>query len=203
MNIEKNISMAIILEAAGNSKRFGSNKLLHLMEDGRPMICGILDTVRDVTSATNADVKFSKFIVTQYEDVAYLAPDFNVVMNEHPEYGISHSMQLGIEAAGDADAYMFCVCDQPHLSAETLRRLIDDYKKACSGCRDPAVIASLAWEGRMCNPKIFSSHFRDELMSLSGDTGGRQIIKAHEDSLVIVEASSLKETTDIDSPAEL
>ena len=27
----------------------------------------------------------------------------------------------------------------------------------------------------MCNPKIFSSAYKDELMALSGDTGGRQI----------------------------
>ena len=178
--------IAVILEAAGNSKRFGSNKLLHTMEDGRPMIASILDAVRPL------DV-YKKVMVTQYSEVASLAPDFDIVMNDDPDLGISHSMQLGIEAAGDADAYMFCVCDQPGLKTATIERLIEAYKKGTAG------IVSLSWQGKMCNPKIFSSRFRDQLMSLSGDTGGRQIIDANSADLLLVEAESEDEVTDIDS----
>jgi len=41
--------------------------------------------------------------------------------------------------------------------------------------------------------------FRDQLMSLSGDTGGRQIIDANSADLLLVEAESEDEITDIDS----
>ena len=102
-------------------------------------------------------------------------------------------MQLGIKAAGDADAYMFCVCDQPFIRPETIRRLIDEYKKGTAG------IVSLSWQGEMRNPKIFSSKYRHELLSLSGDTGGRQIIAKHADDLSLIEASSEAEVKDIDS----
>lgn len=183
----RDAKIAVILEAAGNSTRFGSNKLMHIMDDGRPMIASVLDAVRPF------DV-YRKILVTQYGEIASLASDFDVVMNDGPELGISRSMQLGIEAAGDADAYMFCVCDQPHLKASTLERLIEAYKKGTAG------IVSLAWEGRMCNPKIFSSLFRDELMALSGDTGGRQIIASHAADLQLVEAESEDEVRDIDRP---
>ena len=178
--------IAVILEAAGNSKRFGSNKLLHTMEDGRPMIASILDAVRPL------DV-YKKVMVTQYREVAALASNLEIVMNDEPDLGISHSMQLGIEAAGDADAYMFCVCDQPGLKTATIKRLSEAYKKGTAG------IVSLSWQGKMCNPKIFSSRFRDQLMSLSGDTGGRQIIDANSADLLLVEAESEDEITDIDS----
>lgn len=183
----KHSDIAIILEAAGNSSRYGSNKLLHIMDDGRPMICRMLDNARAQQSPR-------LILVTQYVEVAALAPDFRVVINEHPELGISLSMQLGIEAAGDACAYMFCVCDQPWLTPETVSRLIDEYLSGNAG------IVSLAWQGKMCNPKIFSSRYRDELMSLSGDTGGRQIISSHPDDLMLVEAGSFEETLDIDRP---
>ena len=63
-----------------------------------------------------------------------------------------------------------------------------------------ADIVSLAWQGRMYNPKIFSAGLKDELMSLSGDTGGRQIIAAHSDRIVMVEALSEDEVKDIDIP---
>ena len=58
--------IAVILEAAGDSKRFGSNKLLHVMDDGRPMIASILDAVRPLEA-------YKKIIVTQYDEVAKLA----------------------------------------------------------------------------------------------------------------------------------
>ncbi len=177
--------IAVILEAAGNSTRFGSNKLLHVMDDGRPMIASIFDAVRPL------DI-YKKVLVTQYDEVAALAPDLNVVMNDRPDLGISRSMQLGLAAAGDADAFMFCVCDQPGLKSATLERLIEAYKKGTAG------IVSLAWQGKMCNPKIFSSRYKEELMRLSGDTGGRQIISAHADDILLVEADSEDEVKDID-----
>ena len=177
--------IAVILEAAGNSTRFGSNKLLHVMDDGRPMIASIFDAVRPL------DV-YKKILVTQYDEVAAMASEFDIVMNDRPELGISRSMQLGLSAAGDADAYMFCVCDQPGLTTDTLERLIGAYKKGTAG------IVSLAWQGKMCNPKIFSSRYREELMRLSGDTGGRQIIAAHKDDLLLIEAESEDEVKDID-----
>ena len=70
----------------------------------------------------------------------------------------------------------------------------EEYKKGT------AAIVSLAFEGKMYNPKIFSSRYRAELMSLSGDTGGRQLIDAHADALLCVEAESEAEVTDIDRP---
>ena len=179
-------NIAVILEAAGDSRRFGSNKLLHIMDDGRPMVSNILEAVRSVDA-------YKKILVTQYDEVASMAPDFDVVMNDRPDLGISRSMQLGLEAAGDADAYMFCVCDQPGIKASTLERLMDAYKKGTAG------IVSLAWQGKMCNPKIFSSAYKDELMALSGDTGGRQIISDHKKDLLLVEADSEDEVMDMDS----
>ena len=178
--------IAVILEAAGNSSRFGSNKLLHIMDDGRPMAASILEAARSVDA-------YRKILVTQYDEVAAMAPDFKVVMNDRPDLGISRSMQLGLKAAGDADAYMFCVCDQPGITKATLERLIEAYRKGTAG------IVSLAWQGRMCNPKIFSSRYREELMALSGDTGGRQIIASHADDILLVEAACEEEVRDIDS----
>ena len=178
--------IAVILEAAGNSSRFGSNKLLHVMDDGRPMISSILDAVSPL------DV-YKKVLVTQYDEVAAMAPEFDVVINDRPDLGISHSMQLGLQAGGDADAYMFCVCDQPGLSTTTIERLIEAYKKGTAG------IVSLAWQGKMCNPKIFSSRYKEELMRLSGDTGGRQIISSHRDDILLIEAESEDEVRDIDT----
>ena len=180
--VSKAMNIAIILEAAGNSTRYGSNKLLHIMEDGRPMICRIL-------KAAGSQTVFRKILVTQYDEAARMAVGFDVVMNNEPELGISHSMQLGIEAAGNAD--------QPWLTSATIKKLLDTFETCGRG------IVSLSWNGRMSNPKIFSSRYRDELMNLSGDTGGRQIIASHSDDLLLVEAADEIETIDIDTNESL
>lgn len=193
--MSKNIKrIAIILEAAGDAKRYGCNKLLEPLSDGRPMICNVMDI------ALSLDVN-KRVLVTQYEEIAEMtAGDFEVAVNNHPELGISRSMQLGIEAAGDVDAYMFCVCDQPHLTTSTVEKLINAYLEASE--TSDAVIASLSWQGHMSNPKIFSSIYRDELMALSGDAGGRQIIRNHTDNLILVESDSENEVRDIDTPSD-
>ena len=49
----------------------------------------------------------------------------------------------------------------------------------------------------MCNPRIFSSRYKEELMGLSGNTGGRQIISSHADDIVLVETESEDEVKDI------
>ena len=182
----EDIKIAVVLEAAGDSKRFGSNKLLHVMDDGRPMIAPVIDAVRLLEA-------YKRIIVTQYDEVAGMADGFEIVRNDRPDLGISRSMKLGLMAAGDADAYMFCVCDQPGLTTATLEKLVEAYKKGTAG------IVSLAWQGKMRNPKIFSSRYREELMRLEGDTGGRQIIDAHKKDLLLVEADNEDEVIDIDS----
>lgn len=208
----RTLKLAIILEAAGDARRFGRNKLLEPMADGLPMVSRILSSIRSLeaeyrayepsnnTSAKDKHVSLVKVMVTQYDQVAELADGFTVVRNNHPELGISLSMQLGIGAAGDADAYMFCVCDQPGLKASTIKRLIESYISACE--KSDAPIVSLSWQGIMYNPKIFSSIYKEELMALSGDTGGRQIIKDHMNELILVEAGSELEIKDIDTPDE-
>ena len=68
---EPGIEIAIILEAAGNSTRFGSNKLLHIMEDGRPMASCVMDAVCEAEDMlrhhhTGGIKGLHKILVTQY-----------------------------------------------------------------------------------------------------------------------------------------
>ena len=64
--------------------------------------------------------------VTQYEEIQQEMESYgiHVIWNDAPEEGISHSIHLGIRNSEDADAWMFVVCDQPYLRAETLEALL-------------------------------------------------------------------------------
>ena len=89
--------IAIILEAAGDSKRFGSNKLLHIMDDGRPMIASILDAVRPLEA-------YKKILVTQYDEVAAMAPNLDVVINDRPDPRIAFIERRAVECGHEGPA---------------------------------------------------------------------------------------------------
>lgn len=174
-----------ILLAAGNSTRFGSNKLLYSIE-GKPMVQRCMELA--------SEVSFQKrVIVTQYQEVKELAAAQRIscVKNSHPELGISHSIRLGVEALAEMDGWLFLVCDQPWLKVATVQRLVERYQETSRG------IAALRCGEDIGNPVIFSKSYRRELENLTGDKGGKRILLAHMTDAVFVEAEK-KELEDMD-----
>lgn len=177
----------LILLAAGNSKRFNGNKLLAIYKE-KPIYMHIVEKV--------LDLKVNKIIcVTQYEEIkeALLNTNINVVMNDNSSLGISSSIKLGINFDKNADGYMFMVCDQPFISVQTLKSVIDNFINGdkgivCVGCGD-----------NKGNPVIFSKRYINELLSLEGDSGGKRILKGHLNDLNIVNVDNEIELIDIDT----
>ncbi len=181
----------LILLAAGNSNRFKGNKLLAAVNN-KPMYMNIFEKV--------LKVNFNKIIlVTRYEEIkeSLLKQKVEVVMNYNSELGISHSIKLGIQKSDDADAYMFMVCDQPFITLDSIKALIDVYMKNNKG------LACVKYEGNLGNPAIFSKKYKNDLMNLKGDIGGKYIINKNLDDLVIVKICKELELTDIDTREEL
>lgn len=183
------MNTALILLAAGNSKRFGSKKLLYRI-DGKTML------ERAVDAAAGSGIPFA--VVTQAGETAQTARRLGaeVIINRYPERGISSSLKLGLAHFPNADAFMFMVCDQPYLRPETISKLEREFR------RSPKGIACLSHGARHGNPVIFDGKYTDELMQLEGDTGGRQIIKNHPEDLITLDVTSI-ELTDIDLRSDL
>ncbi|GAA0077393.1 molybdenum cofactor cytidylyltransferase [Clostridium sp. CTA-5] len=181
----------LILLASGNSIRFKSNKLLTIVNN-KPMYMNVVEKV--------LKVDFNKIIlVTQYEEIKLALPkqDIQVVMNKNSELGISHSIKLGIQNDMNADAYMFMVCDQPFISLKSIKTLINRFIKSDKG------MACVENNGKLGNPTIFSKKYRDELLSLKGDIGGKFVMKKHLDDLERVIIINEIEMMDIDTREEL
>lgn len=181
----------LILLAAGNSNRFKGNKLLTIVNN-KPMYMNVVEKA--------LKLNFNKIIlVTQYEEIkeSLLQHSIEVVMNYNSELGISHSIRLGIQISQDADAYMFMVCDQPFISLNSIETLIDIFKKSHKG------LACVEYKGELGNPTIFSKKYKNDLMNLKGDVGGKYIINRNLDDLVTFEINDELEITDIDTRKEL
>ena len=200
----------VIYMAAGNSRRFGSNKLLYLYE-GKPLYRHGLELLLKLKQEMGE--KLTVTVVTQYPEILEEVQDIfercgmagmQAVFCEESRLGASYTIRAGIEAVisqdpasgqpkegqsmiGEKDYLMFMVADQPHLTLDSVRKLI----RAAVSCEPAASPGSPTeecsrWEtlSLRCgsipgNPCMFRADLIPELMSLTGDQGGREVLKRH------------------------
>lgn len=184
----------LVLLASGNSKRFGSNKLLYKI-DGKEMFKYSVDLADDLKKSLKDTIK-NIIVVSKYQEIKEYTQTKNMIYveNPHSELGISTSIILGInESEKDRSDYIiFMVCDQPYTKSSTIKDFIENFMKSFKG------IGAVAFEKIMGNPCIFSWKYIEDLKKLSGDTGGKKIIKENLDDVYIYEVLSKKELEDID-----
>ena len=103
------LKVGCVVMAAGNARRFGENKLAAQLK-GRSLISRALDAVP-------AEQLHAVVVVSQYPQVMDLAGTFHfaALYNPHPDWGISHTIALGLTALRDCDGVLFLVSDQPLL----------------------------------------------------------------------------------------
>ncbi len=184
------MKLGLIMLAAGNSRRFGSNKLLYEIE-GKPMYLRMLEQLIKVK---NHFISCNLTVITQYGEIGTKAEELGaqVLYNPHPERGISSSLKIGLAANQNADACLFTVTDQPWLTAETIIALLEHYR-ACD-CQ----IACVSHNGKLGNPCVFSKKYYPELLNLEGDTGGKRVILSHRKEAVTLEIGDAKQLLDMD-----
>ena len=188
--MEKQWKLGCVVMAAGNARRYGDNKLAAQLR-GRSLILRALEAVP--TEAIDSAV-----VVTQYPEIMRLAGEFHfaAVYNEHPDYGISHTIELGMTGLRDCDGVMFLVSDQPLLRRKSVAALARLWKS------HPDSIAALSHGGVRGNPCVFPARFYPELLELTEDRGGNAVIRRHEEDLVLLEVDA-RELTDVDTPEAL
>ncbi|MBP3524019.1 MAG: nucleotidyltransferase family protein [Clostridia bacterium] len=182
------MKLGVVLLAAGRSERFGGNKLL-ADYCGRPMVCRALEAATALRAACTA-------VVTGCGEIACLAEAYGceVITNDAPQLGQSHSICLGVRAMQDMDAVLLMVCDQPRLTGASLERLVQDFMRSEKG------IACLRDGTHQGNPAVFSRRYFDELLALQGDRGAKGVLRAHEDDLLVVDTVGPDELADADTP---
>lgn len=182
------LKIGCVVLAAGNARRFGSNKL-KAQVDGASLIRRALDAVPSGLVTV---------VVSQYPEILTLAGEygFEAVLNDQPGLGLSRSVRLGLEKLLDCDGVLFLVADQPWLKRDSAEAL------AALWAQNPGRIAAMAHGGVRGNPCLFPARFYPELLELTGDRGGSTVIRRHEDTLILLETDAL-ELADVDTPAAL
>ena len=185
-----------ILLAAGQSTRMGGpNKLLELIGE-TPMIRRVAVAVR------SAGVR-RMVVVTGHQAgrVRAALSGLDCAFADNPDYpsGMGSSVAAGarsvFEAPDPPDAAIVCLGDMPDIEPAMLDALIANYDPQAG-----RTIVAAASGGQRGHPVLWDRRFADDLASLGGDTGGRDILLEHAGQVVTVEMDDDAVLRDLDTP---
>lgn len=179
------MKLAIIILAAGHSKRFGTNDKLLAQLKGQALAQYTANTIRKIKS----DLKIA---VVSNPKVAHIFDEFDIVHNHGDQ---SSSLKAGLTHAMDnqMDKILICLADMPFINHKTIESLIDKSNlHPIAACSDGSKISV---------PAVFNNTAFADILALSGDKGAGKLIKPlSADAIVQVDKTTL---LDIDSPQSL
>ena len=183
---------AIIL-AAGESKRMGQPKQL-LPFRGSTLLGQIMENLLQSQAA--------EIIVVLGYQAEKIIPQIarepvRIVVNPDFDQGMSSSIKCGLSHISEAaDGVMIVLGDQPLIEKETIDLLIKKHRQSERGIILPV------YKGIRGHPVIFKMKYKDELLRLTGDIGGRQIIEWHPSDVLEVEVDCESVVISIDAESD-
>ena len=155
----------MVLLAAGQSSRFGGDKLSALL-GGKPLALHAVEALAPVPFA-------SRIAVVSGTRLNLAGEGYHIVRNPDPAAGQGQSLRLGVVAAcaSGVQAVLVALADMPCVTAAQVMRLFD----AAEGL--DAVVASSDGE-RPMPPALFGAAHFQSLTSLDGDAGARALIRS-------------------------
>jgi molybdenum cofactor cytidylyltransferase len=181
-----------ILLAAGQGRRFGTDKLLHPLADGTPMA---IAAARRLLAA----LPHSIAVVADAEgelagQLALLG--LQVVANPKAAQGMGTSIACGVAASRVARGWVIALADMPWVPPGVIREV-------AGALLQGADIVAPVCQGRRGHPVGFSARHGAALRELRGDAGARGIIATHRAALQLIETDERGVIIDVDVPESL
>lgn len=170
-----NLGVAVL--AAGSARRMGKPKLLLPLGDDN-----ILGHVLRTASAFSWGGKVAVIGEPQLE-LRNTCRRFNFPFVYNPEFklGMSTSLRKALEELPlTVEGILFLLGDQPLVTQELIRAMIREYDAR----RNPSAIIVPVYGGEYFSPVLFGAGWRDELLQVAGDEGGRSIIRNHPEAVI-------------------
>lgn len=183
---------AVIL-AAGLSKRMGQNKLL-LKLNNQSIIEHVVSTVikckiDEIIVVLGRDAEVVYKVLSKYPVQTVINPDY--------ELGQSSSVKSGLSLVdNESECTLFFMGDQPFIDEQIINQEINFFRN-----NDFSIIVP-TYNGNRGNPVLFASEWYPVLKKISGDQGGRQIIKNNQEAVHFFEIENELFLKDIDTQEE-
>jgi molybdenum cofactor cytidylyltransferase len=184
-------STAGIILAAGGSSRLGAPKPL-LLWRGEPFIRRV---ARTALGAGLSPVVIVSGAHTP--EIRAAVADLPVMLVHNPEWeaGQSTSLQYGLQTLPDSiGSAIFLLVDQPQIPIGLVKALQDQHAQSLSPIVAPLI------DDRRGNPVLFDRVTFADLLSLTGDVGGRAVFARHPVTYVPWHAANM--LLDVDTPED-
>ena len=186
--------VAAIVLAAGEARRYGSQKLLAPLA-GRPLLQHAIDAA--------CASSLSPVVVVLGADAdaiaARLAPGrARVVRNPDYATGQASSLRAGVGAiAAEADAVVVLLGDQPGVTAPLLDALVVRQRET------GAVAVLCVQDGRRSPPTLLHGELWPDIAALRGDVGAREVLARRPDLVTLEVERAFARLDDIDTRDDL
>jgi len=181
-----------VILAAGSSTRMGRDKMA-MMVDGKTLL---------ETTANNALASLVNevIVVVRPQDQwvhKVLRAQVKVVINPDCLQGVSSSLQAGLSRVDPSgQAVIFSLGDQPFVTPEVYNDLMDYHLRHFS------LLVYPEYNGQRGNPVLFDRRIWPRLTTLTGDTGGKQILAQLTEGVGWIKTQCPGILIDIDTPAD-
>jgi len=173
------MKVAMVISSAGMSTRHPPNKLLIKLDD-RPVIVKTISTFIDLGMDIFVVVGHQKALIESALSSSSLK-NINTIHNPDYKMGMSTSIKAAVRQIRDQYEYLcFSNGDLPFISTETVSYLLEELYSS-----KPLLLAP-SFKKRIGHPVFFRAELFDELESITGDKGGRKIIKKHSDEMIVL-----------------
>ena len=186
------MKIAGLILAAGGSSRMGDQNKLMMPFQGKPMLNHV------VNASLNSNLTQTFVVVGhQSSEIKNLvqSDDIQCVENEQWETGMASSIVAGISQLKQFDGFLILLGDMPLVTPELINEII------FHGSADKIVIPIK--DGLHGNPVFFGSKFRDELLTLYGDSGAKKVIQNNLSSMIKIKIQSNTIFKDYDTKESL
>lgn len=173
--------VATIILAAGSSTRLGGQPKQLLRHHGTTLVRRMADMALSLDAGPVLIVLGANADVIEQELTGL--PLIQVVNTNWTE-GLAASLRVGLTALPGEfiDAFLVLLTDQPHVTTDLLRQLLDTRIQTGRG-----IIAShYAEPAHLGVPALFDMRYKAEFLTFSGDVGARKLIRRYPDDCAAV-----------------
>jgi len=194
--------IAAVVLAAGASRRFGSDKLLHpltLRGATLPLAAHSLLPWLETFGKISVVVRPGQNVFRSAIEAALGAgksAQINWIACAAATQGMAASLACGVRANLDAAGWLIGLADMPAVPAVAIMGVRDALTAG-------AAIAVPAHAGRRGHPVGFARQYRVELLALQGDVGARRLLERDMTDVVEIRTDDAGIFADIDIPGDL
>ena len=179
--------IATIILAAGGSTRLGGESKQLLRQNGMTLVRCMADIALSLQAGPVVAVLGAnqEKIGRELADLPLITP-----INTDWAEGLASSLRVGLSALPDEppiDAFLILLTDQPHVTADLLRQLVDARRKSGRGIvvsryrTGGGAAFRPAEPAHLGVPALFDIRYKAEFLTFTGDVGARKLIRQYPD----------------------